>query len=1206
VSVICSNCGATNATGRKFCLECGTRLAASCPSCGAQNEAGAKFCGECGTTIGDATDAATRPGAGAQGASSPGGPTSGTGAAAAGGGAAPTAERRLVSVLFADLVGFTTLSESQDSETVRELLSRYFDVAREIVDRYGGVVEKFIGDAVMAVWGTPIAHEDDAERAVRAGLELVDAVRSLAPGVQARAGVLTGEAAVTLGATGQGMVAGDLVNTASRLQGAASPGTVLVGEATRRAASGAIAFEEAGEHLLKGKAVPVAAFRALRVVAKRGGAGRSEGLEAPFVGRDDELRLLKDFFHSTARDRRTRLVSVTGVAGVGKSRLAWEFLKYIDGLVEDIYWHQGRSPAFGEGITFWALGEMVRRRAGLAEGDDVPMSRTRIAEMLDEYVSDETERRWLEPRLLALLGIEEVPAGGRDELFAAWRTFFERVAERGTVVLVFEDLHWADSGLLDFIDHVLEWSRTQPIYIVTLARPELLERRPEWGAGRRNFVALSLEPLTEPAMRQLLAGIVPGLPQPTVRAIVARADGIPLYAVETIRMLVAEGRLTEADGVYRPTGDLSQLAVPESLHALIAARLDALDPSDRALLQDGAVLGQTFSVAALAAITGESVDSLEPRLRALVRRELLVLDTDPRSPERGQYGFTQALVRDVAYGTLAKRDRRARHVAAARYFESLGDEELAGVLATHYLDAYHAAPEGPEAEALGAQARVSLRAAAERATALGSHEQAVAYFERAMSVTTEPAEEAELLGRAGSAAGAAGRYDDAERYLRRTIQIHREIGDRSACAAATAQLGRVLLDGRRTEVALAALEPAAREFADLSDDPGAISVGAQLARAYFFNDDNARSVEQADVVLTAAERLDLIPILADTLVTKGSAMANVGRLREGSALLVGAADLAQANGLTATQVRALVNLGVNLGTTDPAAGVETSRTALEISTRLGLRAIAVNSAANIAEYALFTGDWAPALAEVESALELDLDPADRLTLLCVAVGLRAAVGTPVQEDLTEIDRVAADATDQFLQSGIWIARAWVSLFAGRLEDVRAAGMEVARSSSINAPFGLAIAGHAALWMGDARLARASLELLDATGIHGALVDSDRAALTAGIQLIDGLRDEGLAGFRAVRRRLRDLSLPLALAVCDLDVVSILGADDPDARDAADEARETLSRLGCEPLLARLDEMTERRRSASTAAGGSAHRRGAALDSDPTTEGAASA
>ncbi len=563
---------------------------------------------------------------------------------------APVAERRHVSVLFADLVGFTPFAEERDVEDVRDTLTRYFELASTVIGRHGGTAEKFIGDAVMAVWGAPLAHEDDAERAVRAGLELVDAVRSLGPSMQARVGVVTGEAAVTVGAVGQGMVAGDIVNSASRLQSVAPPGVVLVGEATQQAASAAIVFEPAGEQTLRGKAAPVPAWRALRVVAERGGRNRSAALEAPFVGREDELRLLKDLFHATVRERRPRHVSVTGQAGIGKTRLAWEFLKYVDGLAEEALWHEGRCPAYGEGITFWALGEMVRARAGLLEGDDEATTRARLAETVATLVADPEERRWIEPALLALLGIET--GVGSEQLFGAWRTFFERLAAVAPVVMVFEDLQHADAGLLDFIDHLLEWSRGVPIYVLTLARPELLERRPGWGAGRRTFASVHLEPLPEPAMRELLGGLVPGLPEAAVRAIVERADGVPLYAVETVRMLLADGKLEAGDGTYQPVGDLATLAVPETLTELVAARLDALEPADRVLLLDAAILGQSFTTAALAAVSGIDEPDLEPRLRGLVRRELLAVEGNPRSPERGQYAFVQSLVREVAYNTL--------------------------------------------------------------------------------------------------------------------------------------------------------------------------------------------------------------------------------------------------------------------------------------------------------------------------------------------------------------------------------------------------------------------------------------------------------------------------------------------------------------------------------------------------------------------------
>src|SRR5439155_10719079 len=288
-------------------------------------------------------------------------------------------------------------------------------------------------------------------------------------------------------------------------------GTVLVGDATYRAASRAVAFEDAGELTLKGKDESVHAWRALRVVGERGGAGRSTGLEPPFVGRSEELRMIKELLHATGREGKARLASVLGTAGIGKSRLAWEFLKYIDGLAETVWWHRGRCPAYGDGVTFWALGEMVRMRARIAETDPPAESRRKLAATVEDLVPDADERRWMEPRLAHLLGLEDRPTGEREELFSAWRTFFERTSERGTTVLVFEDLQWADTGLLDFIESMLEWSRNHPILIVALSRPDLVDRRPGWGAGQRSFTSLRLEPLPDDAIADLVRRLVRGV-----------------------------------------------------------------------------------------------------------------------------------------------------------------------------------------------------------------------------------------------------------------------------------------------------------------------------------------------------------------------------------------------------------------------------------------------------------------------------------------------------------------------------------------------------------------------------------------------------------------------------------------------------------------------------------------------------------------------
>ena len=665
--------------------------------------------------------------------------------------------------------------------------------------------------------------------------------------------------------------------------------------------------------------MPVTAYRAVRVIAERGGRGRSDRLEAALVGRDDELRLLKDLFHATAREKRPRIVSITGQAGVGKSRITRELLRYIDGIVETVYWHSGRSPAYGEGITFWALGEMVRERAGLAENDDEATTRTKVAATVEQWVHDEQERRWIERALLALLGFESTGQDTREELFSAWRTFFERIAAVGPTILVFEDLEWADIGLLDFIDHLLDWSRGVPLFVVTLARPDLLDRRPDWGAGLKNFVAIGLEPLPELSMHDLLGALVPGLPEPAARSIIARADGIPLYAMETVRMLVAEGKLVEAEGAYRPSADLSAIAVPETLQALITARLDGLDSVERSLMQDAAVLGQSFAVPALAAVSGMESAAIEDHLRALVRREVLVHESDPRSPERGQYAFVQALIREVAYGTLTKPDRRARHLAAARYFESLGEEDIAGALAAHYLAAYRASAQGPEAQALAAQARISLKAAASRAASLGSPEQAATYFLQAVEVTDDPAEAADLLEQAGVTQRTAGHRESAEDHLRGVIDRRRKLGDQVGVARATGLLGQAMIPARSAQ-AIELLEPAATEFADLGDSAELAMIEHQLARANWLSGNIPPAIEFADRAFGRAERIDAVALIADIMVTKGSVIC-FDRYHEGMAILRAGQQLAEANGLTAISVRGLLNISASASGIESAAGL---------------------------------------------------------------------------------------------------------------------------------------------------------------------------------------------------------------------------------------------------------------------------------------------
>jgi class 3 adenylate cyclase/tetratricopeptide (TPR) repeat protein len=1169
-TVNCSRCGAEASAGQKFCAECGARLSAACPSCGSPVTATQRFCAECGTQLAGAGD--LHPAVSRDEAHSPG-------SAPAGNATAGTAERRLVSVLFADMVGFTTISENRDAEQVRELLDRYFQTMREVVARYGGTVEKFIGDAVMAVWGAPTAHEDDAERAVRAALEMVEAARRLGASagideLDLRVGVLTGEAAVTVGADGVAMVAGDMVNTASRLQSAAAPGTVLVGQQTRDAASQGIHFEPAGQEALKGKSAPVAAWRAVRVVAGVGGAGRYTGLEPPFEGREEQLRLLKDLFHATVRERRARLVTIIGQAGTGKSRLVREFEKYTDGLAETIFWHIGRSPAYGEEITFWALGEMVRKRAGLAERDDPVTTRERITATLDEFVPSEADRRWMEPRLLQLLGIGESRTGEREELFAAWRMFFERVAEHGPVVLAFEDLENADPGLLDFIDYAVEWSRSQPIFILALTRPELLERRANWGAGQRAYAAIGLEPLSDGAMREALAGLVPGLPESAVRAILSRAEGVPLYAVETVRMLLNEGRLVVQDGVYRPAGDLAELEIPNTLHALIAARLDALDADERAIVQDGAVLGHSFTLAALAAISSRSAEELEPPLRALTRREVLQIDVDPRSPERGQYAFVQGLLREVAYATLSKKERRSRHLAAARYFESLGDEELAGALARHYLDAWQAVPDGPEADAIAAQARVALRAAAERAATLHSHAQALALLEHLLSVTTTETERAAVLERAALAAESAGRIEMSERYGGEALEAYRSQADASGMARSAVIVARVRMLASRFSEGVELLEEVLRDVGERDDDPAIVELLGLLARLQSLHGDDSQALALAERALVAAGRLDLIEVIAGTVMTKAVSLAYLQRTREAMILLPGVLEIAESHGLVALEVRARLNISQTGMLDDPVNAHAHAKAGLERAQKLGLRLWEQLLAGNMAMTGLRVGDWEWVLhATRELAGEQSEQLADELLgYVGVIRGLRGEGREPLARALAIVESAAASTDDPQYDDILTGIRAWDAFLSGDYQALvePVLGHQFADMTYASSTY--AVAGHAALWRRDAEAARRAVERWAEFAGRGRWVDASRRVLAAGLAALEGRTAEARSAFDEATGTLRNDGVQLDLLLALIAEVATLGVDDAAGQAAAEEAGQLADRLGAVVLRQRLDAL----------------------------------
>jgi len=1162
----CPACGNANPDGKRFCEDCGGPLAAAvCTACGAQLAPGKRFCGDCGTPI-------------ASGASPvQAGNTAATPAAPAPVPSFnPVAERRLCSVLFVDLVGFTPLAEKRDAEEIRELLSLYFERAQAIVGHYGGTVEKFIGDAVMAVWGAPVANEDDAERAVRAALDIVASVTELGaeariPELAARAGVVTGEVAITIGKVAEGMVLGDTVNSASRVQSVAPPGAVLVDEATWRAASGAIAFAEVGALALKGKEEPVQAWRATRVVAQRKGVGRSERIEPPFVGRDEELRLIKDLLHATEREHRARLVSVTGIPGIGKSRLAWEFLKYVDGLADTVYWHQGRSPAYGEGITFWALGEMVRMRARINESEVAASSRSKLSATVAEFVPDEEERRWVEPRLAHLLGLAEAPPGDREELFSAWRTFFERIASVGPTVMVFEDLQWADPGLIDFVESILEWSRNHPIMIITLSRPELMDRRPSWGAGLRNFTSLHLEPLSEDAMRALIDGFVQGLPDDVAARVLERAEGVPLYAVETVRMLVDRDVLLQRDGTYSVTGDIGSLEIPETLQALIASRLDALSPEQRSLLQDAAVLGTTFTTEALSTLNGGNQAALEAHLRDLVRKEFLSLETDPRSPERGQYGFVQGLIGEVAIATLSRRDRSAKHLAVARHLESLEDEELTGLVAAHYVEAYRAAPEGPEAAAVAADARDWLTRAGQRALSLGSPEQALAFFEQALEVTGAGADRAAILESAGEAATRASVYDRGLPRLEEAVTHYETSGDKNAVGRVTARLSRVLAELSRQSEAIERCEAAFEASGDDGDERVRAELACELAQDLSGIGQSGRALDWAETALVLAERLDDTELLARAIGRRALALYNLGRHREAVMLARGMAVLAAEAGALREEATAWIGLSVFVLDDDPRESLAAALVSAQLARRAGLRGLELTNLLNSAETSAYLGQWGDTRAALAELAQRELH-GSHLGWFDYLQALLAAFTGDLTEASALLDQHAEEirTTEYISQRTTYLnARSMVSLVAGDLEAAwrEAAEAAAADPMGINSPISLGIQARAALWLRDAGRARQVLSAMQ--GFRGRLMGAARLTVAAGLAALEGPPDEAAEAYRQAIEAWRALDCTLDLALCELDLVTLLGPDHPEAT-AGKEARDIFTQLGAIPFLERLN------------------------------------
>lgn len=1170
----CAACGATSPPGKRFCGDCGAALAQTCSSCGAVIETGKRFCGDCGAPL---TGAAASPDAPAQDP-------------------APVAERRLCSVLFLDLVGFTTVAEGRDPEDVRELLGRYFEVASTVVGRFGGVVEKFIGDAVMAVWGTPVATELDAERAVRAALDLVEAVHALgieldADGLAARAGVLTGEVAVTLGATNEAMVAGDAVNTAARIQAVAAPGAVFVDATTRRLTSSAIAYRAEGAHELKGKSEPEPLWRATRIVSAVGGSMRVDGLEAPLTGRGAEMRAIREMFHAAAERRQPRMLMISGVAGVGKSRLGWEFEKYIDGLADVVLWHRGRCLSYGDGLVYWALAEAVRQRLGIAEEDPPDLVARRLSEGLEKWVHDPDDRQFIGLRIARLLGAsfagDNGATLGRDELFAGWRRFVEQLAAFAPVLILVEDAHHAAPDLLDFLDHLIDWARDLPIFVLVFARPEIEQRRPGFAAGR-NRATIALDPLDPAAMDALVDSLVPDAAAGARQAIVERAEGIPLYAVESIRALIDRDVIQPVDGVYRLVGeldDVGDLAVPDSLHALLAARLDALDATARRVVADCAVLGTSFPPEAVGAVSGMEPDVVAEVLAELLRREVLEVSADPLSPERGNYRFAQEMLRQVAYDTMSRRDRKVRHLAVAAHLRSTfpnDGEEVIDAVARHYMDALDAVPDDTDTAEVRDLAVSALVRAGERALRSGSPDRAGSSYTTAgdlAAASGDPLRAAGLWLEATEALTSVGGGEAMQELARRARAVYLEHGDAERAAEALLWEARgVHVLGHYTE----AHPLFERALAELGPGPSLVRLEGLrfLSMHTLVMGDGQKANDIAEEALQLAHALAVDDrTYARLLYVSGTTFDAYGDRRRGSMYLQESVRLAERSGSRSVLADVLGNLSNVLLVDEPAAAIDAAERALAIVQELGVRTNGGTLLANIALGNLAVGAWDAAVAAVDRRLDewafMDIGFC-RLTL-ALARGLR---GEP-SDDLIADTLGRINHEDPQDMAALGSARAFSAVARGEHEEALDHALRVVELIMGNS--WLSFGGDDGRWTWPlaARLAH-ELARFDVEADLLACFDTQPAGAPARMQraeaelirarLADSRGETGAGDLYATALDLlRADSTPYHLAHGLLDQADHLRrSGDGRADELVAEARALGERLGCAPVMVRAD------------------------------------
>ncbi|MGC5051862.1 ATP-binding protein [Micromonospora sp. DT48] len=863
IAAQCDRCGRTAAEGDRFCGGCGAELGAVCPHCLRPLARDVVFCTSCGT------------------------PRPGTDLA----GAINQEDRRRVSVLFVDLIDFTPYVERADPELVRGMQTGFFSTARRVVGQYGGVVEKYIGDAVMALFGAPVATETDALRCVRAGLELQRVLTRFTPtgtdGLRFRVGVATGEALVDVAAArngGQAIVAGDVVNTASRLQSAAPPGGVLVDGATHALTRDSIRYDEQPPVTLRGRSAPTEVWLA-RSAVRRQPTDR-EPDTTPLIDREHELGMLVNALHRSLRDRRPQVVTVFGRAGIGKSRLVRELHRHTDRLVDEpLTWRIGRCPPFGENVTFAALADIVKAEAGILDTDPAASAAQRLTAAVSELVGP-TERDRVADALRPLVGLAGTPLPA-EEAESAWRRFLLALAARRPTVLVFEDLHWADDAMLRFVELLGAAARDVPLLLLCTARPELVDRDPSWAGTITGSVTITLPPLRDTGIAALYAHMFgqAAFSADLLTPLIEVAGGNPLYAHEYVRMLIEQGALRQSGRGWSLEKHLD-LPMPESVHAVIANRVDLLDAKDRAVLLAAAVVGVQFWPGAVAAAVGQPVESVERALRRLEQRDFVHEQAASTMAGQPEYRFRHVLVRDVCYQRLPRTERVARHERTADWLDTLSqsrDTDLAEVLAHHRWVAHEIARSlGMDTRRYGAPARAALHRAARRAYALHGLDAAASHAARALGLADDSDSvgrlQLELLSteisfhRDGNAFLSSGGPEQVQTLADRLL-AH---GDEACAARAWTLLGQAAWLRADRPAALACLDRAVRLFEPLPDSAQKADAFAELGRLHMLNYERDPAVAAADTAAEIGERLGLTEIRTNARITAATARYQAG------------------------------------------------------------------------------------------------------------------------------------------------------------------------------------------------------------------------------------------------------------------------------------------------------------------------------------------